>query len=216
MRQTSPEDLLLFGEKCIYDEEEKRETFKQEASDFGRAIIGFIKQAWEEFDENRRLDSLIDAEKRAMNSTPGKINDSVVSNEVPTIADILRQRVPLFSKTVTDIAVKMAIPAVFMKHSAFCDENEWRIAKIFGPEPAKVSFRPGKSSLIPYIQIPLPILNEGGSSLIRRIFVGPSPEIENSVTAVKMLLTSKGYKIRHSSNDDGIEILPSEIPYRDW
>jgi hypothetical protein len=59
-------------------------------------------------------------------------------------------------------------------------------------------------------------LNESGPSLIRRIIVGPSPEIESAVAAVKMLLTSKGYKVRSSMDDDGVEVVPSKIPYRDW
>jgi hypothetical protein len=133
-----------------------------------------------------------------------------------TLADIFMRESKSLWKSIGNVAVDIAIAVVFMKHPAFRAEREWRIAKIFGPGSTTVSFRPGKSSLIPYIEIPLPILNESGPSLIRRIIVGPSPEIESAVAAAKMLLICKGYKVSSSKNDDGVEVVPSKIPYRDW
>jgi hypothetical protein len=215
-RQTEPEDSLLFGEKCIYDEEEQRESLMKESADFGRALVEFIKRSWDDFDESRRSSVLENANERALKANYEKADGPTRTVEVPTIKDFLLRRVGFFDESVRRIAVEMAIPAVFMKHPAFREEKEWRIAKVFSPKPKEVSFRPGMSSLVPYIAIPLPILNESGPSLIRRIIVGPSPEIENAVAAAKMLLMSKGYKVRYSRDDDGVEVVPSQIPYRDW
>jgi hypothetical protein len=215
-RQAEPEDSLLFGEKCIYDEKEQRETLMEESADIGPALVEFIKRAWNDFDENQRSDVIKEAKKKILKEGSEKAYSMTRTLEIPTIKDFLIRRAAAYDEPLHRIALKMAIPAVFMKHLAFREEREWRIAKVFSPKPMDVNFRPGMSSLVPYIAIPLPILNENGSSLIRRIIVGPSPEIENAVAATKMLLASKGYKIRHSRDDEGVEVVSSKIPYRNW
>jgi|WetSurMetagenome_2_1015567.scaffolds.fasta_scaffold202366_1 hypothetical protein len=215
-RQTEPADLLLFGEKCIYDEEEQGETLEREATKIDVEVADFLKRSLDEFDRSP-YPHVIGKTKR---QSPDADREMAIGPDrevnVVTLADIFMRESESLWKSISKVAVDIAISVVFMKHPAFRAEREWRIAKIFGPGSTTVSFRPGKSSLIPYIEIPLPIVNESGPSLIRRIIVGPSPEIESAVAAVKMLLTSKGYKVRSSMDDDGIEVVPSKIPYRDW
>jgi hypothetical protein len=89
-----------------------------------------------------------------------------------------------------------------LKHTAFSDEREWRII-IFdfvgGPTPR---YRARKSLLIPFIE--LDIRNAAPSKII----VGPSPQPENSVDAIKHMLAAKG------SMDT--EVIATQMPYRDW
>jgi len=92
--------------------------------------------------------------------------------------------------------------AATLKHTAFSDEREWRII-IFdyegGPTPR---YRARKSLLIPFIELDIK------DTAPPKIFVGPSPHKENTVTTIKHLLIANG--------SNGTEVIPSQIPYRDW
>ncbi len=108
----------------------------------------------------------------------------------------------------------MALTA-FMKHPAFEQENEWRLARFLFGSREGVKFREGTSSLVPYVCIPLPIM-DSDHGLIRRIVVGPSPKLEDAVDAVRMLIGSRGLKLKSGNESDGIEVSPSNIPHRPW
>lgn len=108
----------------------------------------------------------------------------------------------------------MALTA-FMKHPAFEAENEWRLARFLFGSRKGVKFREGVNSLIPYVCVPLAIM-DSGQSLIRRIVVGPSPKLADAVEAVKMLIGSCELKLRSENEPDGVEVVPSKIPYRNW
>ena len=116
------------------------------------------------------------------------------------------------------------INASTFKDPAFSEEKEWRVV-ILGPgrEPSKgrkkmldssVKFRSGPMGVTPYVQFPLGLSSR--NSPLRRIVVGPTPHMEESVTAVEMVLEDRGIKIRKEGCQAGIEVLPSRIPYRNW
>jgi hypothetical protein len=83
----------------------------------------------------------------------------------------------------------------------------------YGP-PTEIRFRPGQSSLIPYVAIPLPL--DPGQFLIKRVVVGPSPRINEAIAAARLLLKSKGYRVKGENEEAGIEVAPSRVPFRNW
>jgi hypothetical protein len=114
-----------------------------------------------------------------------------------SIADAhFAQRIEPSANMISFIAMRTFTKSAFLKNPAFRTENEWRIVRFsYGP-PAEIRFRPGQSSLIPYVPIPLPL--GPSQSLIRRVVVGPSPRINEAVTAVRLLLKSCGYRVKGS------------------
>jgi hypothetical protein len=90
----------------------------------------------------------------------------------------------------------------FLKHKAFHEESEWRIA-IFDLPEGSVRFRTRKSMMIPYTPFDL---GRGGPvwPLISHVIVGPSPHQAETIAAIKKML------------DDRTAVVGSSIPYRDW
>lgn len=94
------------------------------------------------------------------------------------------------------------------KNEAFAEEKEWRI--VYTPRPKKhtVKYRPGASTLIPFVEIDL--LQNGLLSCIKEIVVGPCAHPELAKTAVEGLITSTvlfGQRPR---------VLTSRAPLRYW
>ena len=89
-----------------------------------------------------------------------------------------------------------------LKHNAFSDEREWRIA-LFDLPKGSARFRTRKSMVIPYFPFDL---GPGRPEwpLIARVIVGPSPHQAETIKAVKKML------------DDRVVVVGSSIPYRDW
>lgn len=86
------------------------------------------------------------------------------------------------------------------KHPSFSDEGEWRI--IQRPEEKKeILFRPGKSMIIPYTKVEIPI------KFLSTVFIGPSPHKELAKNSVKRFLKKKGIDCNVES---------SNVPFRDW
>jgi hypothetical protein len=104
-----------------------------------------------------------------------------------------------------------------LKHPKFKDEAEWRL--ITDSEPSYIhlhqsrvlNFRPGRSFLIPYTEVPLDALTRP----IAEIVVGPTPHREEAKLAVQRLLGFKGSEV-HSDELYEQRVRNSEVPYRDW
>jgi hypothetical protein len=90
--------------------------------------------------------------------------------------------------------------ASIYKHHSFIDEGEWRI--IQNPEKKKeILFRPGKSMIIPYTEVEIPI------KYLSTVFIGPCPHKELAENSVKRFLKKKGIDCNVES---------SKVPFRDW
>lgn len=97
--------------------------------------------------------------------------------------------------------------APIIKHPSFAEEGEWRI--ISSPLDCDVdrfSFRAGRFSVIPYYRFPLE--SSGVRFKPKRIYVGPSPEQQLSVSGAELFLISHEVK--------GVPVQKSRIPYRSW
>jgi hypothetical protein len=109
-----------------------------------------------------------------------------------------------------------------IKDSGFKDEEEYRILEVRSQnnEPTKISevkYRRGSFSIIPYLPIQLPLRSDEKQSIeLSRVVVGPSSHREEAVRAVKMLLRDNGLHIKSEDYPDGVEVVPSQIPYRNW
>jgi hypothetical protein len=98
--------------------------------------------------------------------------------------------------------------AVGMKHHAFREEVECRFAASVpnGQEfPAKIEFREGSSSLIPYLAVRLRT-REGDALPITKITVGPTPYAGASINALKSFLGA--------SNMGDVAVVGCDIPFR--
>lgn len=106
--------------------------------------------------------------------------------------------------------------AAFAKHKAFEEEKEWRIVIIVeeGPRSKLIIFRQGKSMVVPYMEFSWK--DSGLPNPIRRVVVGPTPNKDEAVRAVEMLLERNGISLRSEDCPDGVEVVPSQIPYRNW
>jgi len=106
--------------------------------------------------------------------------------------------------------------AALAKNIAFKEENEWRIV-IFvedGTRSKRIKFRQGKSMVVPYVEFSWKDI--GLPNPIRRVVVGPTPNNGESLRAVEMLLERNGISLRSENCPDGVEVVPSKIPYRNW
>ena len=97
--------------------------------------------------------------------------------------------------------------APFLKHPKFAEEKEWRImASLKGNCDGKLlKFRAGKTMILPYIEIPLPMSDE--RLLIDELYVGPTNEPKLSVSSVELLLKSRNVSYK--------KINSSAIPFRE-
>ncbi len=117
------------------------------------------------------------------------------------------------------------LAASSFKDEAFSEEREWRIVffarrelllqkhRMSSDKPI-IRFRAGKLGVTPYVEFPLELTTP--ESPLQRIVVGPTPHKKEAVNGVKLLLESKGIKVRTEDSKEGVEVVPSKIPYRDW
>jgi hypothetical protein len=96
--------------------------------------------------------------------------------------------------------------APFYKHASFKHEDEWRFIVRNHPGSTRnllqIKFRPGVSTLIPYIEISLT------KHFLKTIVIGPSPNIELSTEAVQQFLAAEGLS--------NVSVVRSAVPYRHW
>ena len=98
------------------------------------------------------------------------------------------------------------------KNEAFEEEKEWRIVMMKPHKPMPHQrFRPGKSMLIPYVEVELNRdLNYAllPDYFIQEVCVGPTPHERLSRESVQNLFISKGHL--------EVKVKSSAIPYRNW
>jgi len=138
---------------------------------------------------------------------PVKYVDTSGDEQTNKLIDIFLDRQPTdlrSGKYTIEQAFSRAISyfSATLKHIAFSDEQEYRII-IFDFEGGQTpSYRARKALWIPYIELDI---RDAEPS---KIIVGPSPHKENTVVALKHMLVSR--------NSKEIEVIATQMPYRDW
>lgn len=99
-----------------------------------------------------------------------------------------------------------------MKHEAFSEEKEWRLVVVESrarktPSPFKRLIRPGQSTLVPYISVPLAKPKERLSRL-NSIRIAPHPDTDRALIAIREFLKANVL--------DHVEVEESKIPFRNW
>ena len=100
--------------------------------------------------------------------------------------------------------------AALMKHSSFREEQEWRLVSQVFANYVKppILYREGVSTLLPYLEIPLPtkLHHEKEALAILHTIIGPTPSPNLSMGSVSKYLSRAGVAPNRVSN--------SGIPYR--
>ena len=97
--------------------------------------------------------------------------------------------------------------APILKHDAFSEEREWRIVtRPLMCRNERFDYRPGRSMLIPYYRIPM--VGPDVKFDVERIVVGPVPQGDRAVRAVKSLMVKHRLKTT--------KVLGSDVPFRNW
>ena len=95
------------------------------------------------------------------------------------------------------------------KNRTFYEEREWRFVLQMSAAESNsgfVEFHDGRFGRTPHIAVPLDLKCQ--NSPLERIVVGPAPEKEQAVARLKIELAQMGI--------NGVEVVPSQIPYRNW
>lgn len=95
-----------------------------------------------------------------------------------------------------------------IKHPSFREEREWRIVSQYYAKYTipQIKFREGASMLVPYIEIDIG-RNDSEPTLFECVYLGPSPHVELSMSALSNFLSNKGVCNK---------AINSKIPYREW
>lgn len=98
--------------------------------------------------------------------------------------------------------------APFYKHASFQSESEWRLllgTNVHTNKVPRVSFRQGKSMLIPYSEVDL---RTADARYIEEVIVGPTPNLDLSIQSLRYLLDTYGLT--------SAKVIASSVPYRSW
>jgi hypothetical protein len=112
---------------------------------------------------------------------------------------------PHLMEPLTNMYVDFVQFGMFMKHHGFREENEWRVTFI-AENQAMCSFRESTFGLTPFLPIGIDLSRS--PSPLKRIVVGPGPHKDEWVTTVNLMLAK--------CSISGVEVVPSQIPYRNW
>lgn len=125
-------------------------------------------------------------------------------NTVKIKADPSNGKKVFVMKTGGDFAEKLVRIAPVLKNESFREEKEWRL--ISKPTSVRaMKFRPGKSSLLPYIDFNL---GESKSFYLKEVVSGPSPNKHLMESSAKMLMSKYGF--------DSNRVVSSKIPFKNW
>jgi hypothetical protein len=113
---------------------------------------------------------------------------------------LLRETYKLFGTLV-------GLVAPILKHHTFEEESEWRLISPPGSaDPTRIRIRPGRSTLVPYIELSLP--KTTGALRIERLVIGATPHPALARQATELLLRGCGIF--------GATVEQSGIPFRNW
>lgn len=197
---------VAYVQPCAYTSEEKRGFFGR----VGKPLAGQSNKAIEEL----AFALSPDGTKLIMRPKEGN-NPPTGSDDI--VASVRKRRL--------DLILAYIINATLFKNHSYIEEKEWRIVVVpFGTslqaegsgdgEGIQVKFRNGVVGITPYIELPLMLRTP--DSPLRRIVVGPTPHMEEAVRGVEMKLMDKGIRRKSKDYPNGVEVVPSKIPYRNW
>jgi hypothetical protein len=189
---------LAYVLDCVYDQQDKQMITRRAA----RPIEDRYMQH-----ERLLIESVL---SKGPNSKPPDENDEIWA-VIPSM--------------VRELLTEWTINAPIFKNPAFFEEKEWRIVilasrdhapedDLSGKEEISVKFRSGVVGVTPYVEFPLRLGTP--ESPLRRVVVGPTPHMEQAARGVEMFLEDKGIRLRTADSPNGVEVVPSKIPYRNW
>jgi hypothetical protein len=170
----------------------------------GNVVQWVNRCEYSEFAQNAQIDQLTSKHCDGfLNSWTNYFSGLQASSLAP--AEYRKNNVELLMNPLMEMCAEFVQFGMFIKHPAFREENEWRVA--FVAQSSELClFRPSNFGLTPYIEIGISLL--ATPSPLRRIVVGPGPHKNEWVTTLQFLLAKYGIS--------GIEVVPSQIPYRNW
>lgn len=100
--------------------------------------------------------------------------------------------------------------AALLKHPSFHEEQEWRAVSsvMTNYVEAPIEYREGSSMLVPFVKFRLPKAADRCLD-IEHVFLGPTPNVNNSMTSLSRYLSKKEVSPRR-----GVQYC--QIPYRAW
>lgn len=185
--------------RCIYSPEQKLRAAAELGSDKHAAIQTIL---------NAQINEFIQANNRK----PNDVEQSELHKKYGVRA---------FSEAYADYFLH----AARFKNEAFAEELEWRIVfhakheTLLNGHTSKkdapiISFRHGNFGVTPYVEYPLNLSTT--ESPLRKLVIGPTAHMDEASKAAKLLLESKGIKVKSENNPDGVAVVESKIPYRNW
>ena len=196
------------------------------SDDSGRYSIGF---------DRNQLEYLVMSQNHLRDKADGFLLECFYLYPNDAYLDKLAADLRQFSSFTQNNNLPSAGTAASIKHKGFEMEYEWRIIFVDKGDAlaGEVEFRQGKSQIVPFIRVKWK--NENFAKLIKRIVVGPTPNKEDAIKSVEMLLKKYGILVMgddaqllrpeigrtcipptSESCPDTVEVASSQIPYRNW
>jgi hypothetical protein len=105
-----------------------------------------------------------------------------------------------------DFAMKFAQLAPSIKSKEFHEESEWRLVSSRAIDVQRMSFRPGRSMLTPFVPFSL---SARKNSYLACVTVGPTPHTRLAKLSTQSLLA-------HWNAAQEVKVHESSVPYRSW
>jgi hypothetical protein len=94
-----------------------------------------------------------------------------------------------------------------LKHWSFQEEREWRAVSVQPRSVDTLSYREGRSMLVPYV--PIQLTASSARSPLVEVIVGPTPHVELSASSMTGFL-------RGAVPRQNVQVSRSATPYRSW
>lgn len=150
-------------------------------------------------------------ETRYNDSEIHELHNQIISEMFPLIShaenhSFSDEELNMFIKTLSrELSMRLIHSALFFKHEAYKDENEYRFMQFFrGDQPTpNLRKRPRGYELIEFVDLDFSSIK---NDVLKKIVIGPAADQEKSEKFVNHYLLEHGYK--------NIEVLRSKFPYR--
>lgn len=170
------------------------------------SLAGFFERCI--YSKNEFIEAARECRRRYMQKVIALKEEFFKTN--PCAADYKPSSDAKYMKEFRQYCTEMIRLCSMYKHQAFCEEDEVRVIVAFVrnlSDGTQIKFRESQQfGRTPYIEIPLGLKRK--NSPLKRIVVGPAPDKEQSVARLKIDLEKLGIH--------GVEVVPSQIPYRNW